>query len=176
MTLTVTERWILSNQCLILAKLYPEEEKHYDDIREALDSGYERHYAPEHITKNEDAIMSEDECQEVLDILNMFRSLTFDFKHLTDRDGIDESRLAFDGFDGNEETKHMTYVRYYCSLEGGRFTDVVRVHDVNSHARRLPHYRAMLAEFRRIKARKPSDVLHEAPFTAGEIRAVLTAR
>lgn len=97
MKLTDAERWILSNQHAILAKLDPNESERYEKIREALDNGYELHYRPENITTNPDEIMTEEECREVLDILTMFQVLRQSFERLADKSGIEEGAVRFDG-------------------------------------------------------------------------------
>lgn len=178
MNLTVVERWILSNQCLILAKLDPGEREYYEKIREALDSGYELHYAPEHITKNPDEIMTEQECREVLDILSMFQVLRQSFERLADKSGVEEGAVRFDGFDGNNETKQMGYTRFFCGRPADRrFEGDVDPNNLNSHSERLPRYRAMLAEYNRIKEAKPRDLSMDGYlFTKDEITAVTKAR
>lgn len=178
MKLSVTERWILSNQCSILAKLDPEEKNYYEKIREALDSGYELHYAPEHITANPDEIMTEQECREVLDILSMFQVLRQSFERLADKSGVEEDAVRFGGFDGNNEGKQMGYTRYYCGRPGDRrFEGDVDPDNLNSHSRRLPLYRAMLAEYNRIKERRPRDLSMDGYlFKKDEITAVTSAR
>jgi uncharacterized protein YfbU (UPF0304 family) len=177
MKLSLTERWILSNQCLILSKLYPEESKEHDKVREALDSGYELHYAPERITANPDEIMTAEECRAVLDILNMFQVLRQSFEKLSDKAGVEKSIVEFDGFDGNNETKQMGYVRFYCTLPGGRFENDVQIKNLNSHSPRLPRYRAMLSAYTRIKSAKPkSGAMDAYLFTKEEIIAVASVK
>jgi uncharacterized protein YfbU (UPF0304 family) len=171
------ERWILSSQYRILAKLYPEESDDCDKHRKALDNGYEIHYAPDFLTTNRDDIMTEDESREVLDILNMFRVLRQSWEKLPGNAGIERSLIEFDGFDGNNETKQMAYTEFYCTLPGGRFEDEVVVDNLNSHSERLPRYRAMLAEYNRIKESKPrSGSMDSYLFTKDEIAAVAGSR
>ena len=69
------ERIILCNQYLILEKLYPEDAEDYAQTRKALEHGYALHYSDlaENIYEDE---LSEQECQEVLDILNMYSFVT----------------------------------------------------------------------------------------------------
>ncbi len=177
MKLTDAERWILSNQHAILAKLDPNEGEH-ERIREALNNGYELHYRPEYITTNPDEIMTEEECQEVLDILTMFQVLRQSFECLADKSGIEEGAVRFDGFDGNNETKQMGYTRYYCTLPpDGRFKGDVDVKNLNSHSYRLLRYRAMLAEYNRIKEERPKDLSMDGYlFKKDEIAAVVSAK
>jgi uncharacterized protein YfbU (UPF0304 family) len=149
MKLTRAERWILANQCRILEKLYPEEAKHLAETREALESGYSLHYAPEYIDKNE---LTEQECREVLDILSMCYDIKHSYDRLADKAGIDAWRVEFRGFDGNEETKQLQYARFFCKHDGGRFKDLVPDGEVpNSHAPLTRLYRAMLPRWREWK-------------------------
>jgi len=147
MRLNRTERWILANQHRILEKLYPDEADSLSEMREALEKGYELHYPPDYIYKD---IVTEDECREVLDILEMFSVLKRDYEALSkeDRDGIDEWRVKFAGFDGNYETKQMAYARYFCGLDDGRYQELDRGDDFNSHMPTLDRYRAMVGEWK----------------------------
>ncbi len=149
MKLTRVERWILSNQYRILAALRPDEADHLEQKCEALDSGYELHYGwlAEHIVED---TMSEDECKEVLDILAMFDGLRLSYKTLSDKSGIDESDIRFQGFDGNNETKQMGYAQYFCLQDDGRFTDIVNTKNLNSHMPTMWRYQPMLREFKAI--------------------------
>ncbi len=139
------ERIILCNQYLILEKLYPENAEGYAQTRKALEHGYALHYSDlaQNIYEDE---LSEQECKEVLDILEMYSFLTFAYKKLKDTEGIDEKRIKFDGFDGNSETSRMTYVRYFIK-DLGRFQELDSGGDFNSHIQRLHRYQKMLREW-----------------------------
>lgn len=174
--LSPAERWILSNQYRIIAKLYPDEEKRCDEIREVLEDGYERHYSPEYLVTDPSEIMSAAECEEVLNILQMFLVLGQSWNALEDRSGIDESAVRFGGFDGNNETKQLGYTRWYCSHDGGRFEGDVNPHDLNSHAQRLPRYRAMLVEYNGVKDGKTGVGSTDYLLTREELLRVTSAR
>ena len=75
MQLTKIERLNLIHQYLILEKLYPELQQHYSELRQALEDGYSLHYSWcfEYLSKD----MPEEECRKVLDILDMYRAITF---------------------------------------------------------------------------------------------------
>jgi len=150
MKLSRVERWILSNQFHILEALYPDDADHYAKVHEALESGYELHYEwfSEHIYNDRD-IMTPEENREVIEILSMFDSLKRAYGSLSDKTGIEESRVKFCGFDGNNETKQMGYARYFCTLKGGRFTDLDRGDNFNSHGPTLARYRRMLSEWKK---------------------------
>jgi uncharacterized protein YfbU (UPF0304 family) len=148
MNLTTTERWILSNQLRILEALYPDEARFLHQDREAIERGYELHYdmAAQHIYIDKQTMTSA-ECEEVINILNMFRMIKRAYDALDDKSGIEEWATRFDGFDGNDEPKQMAYARYYCSLDGGKFAELDRGDDFNSHSPTLDAYRRMLGEW-----------------------------
>lgn len=151
MRLTRTERWIISNQYRILERLCPDEAESLREDREALEHGYELHYGwmCQHVYSDEQA-MTEEESTEVIDILDMFSTIKSNYGKLKDKSGIEEWRVTFAGFDGNHETKQMAYARYYCRSGGGRFQDLERGDNFNSHMPVLDRYRKMLAEWKRI--------------------------
>jgi uncharacterized protein YfbU (UPF0304 family) len=105
--------------------------------------------------------MSETECREVLDILQMFRVLTFSLRKVDDKKGIDEHDLTFDGFDGNEESSQHGYAKWFCKSDRGRFTELTERggFDFNSHSPRLSRYRAMLAAW--TVQGQPTDLTRE---------------
>jgi uncharacterized protein YfbU (UPF0304 family) len=142
------EHLLLANQFRILEKLSPDDARSFAESREALECGYELHYGnvAGFIT---DETLSADNCREVLNILTMFAAIQRAWEALADRSGIDEYRTRFDGFDGNRELAQMEYCRYYCGLGGGRFRELPRGDDFNSHTERLPRYQRMLAEWQK---------------------------
>src|SRR5262249_21235279 len=147
MKLTTTERWILSNQYLILAALCPDNAKTYADAREAIDRGYELEYPQltQHISNDP---LSVQECAEVLDIMQMFWEMQFTYDNLEDRTGIAEHWVKFPGFDGTDETKYMFYAGYITRPGSHRFENLHRRQsNFNSHAPLLGHYRKMYAEY-----------------------------
>ena len=146
-TLSKIERWILSNQYLVLERLYPDEAKWYAERREAIERGYELHYqdGPDHISDP----MPVHECKEVLDILTMFSTIQESMERLTDKSGINQHWSEFPGFDGNNEYRQLGYAHYFCGHDGGRFPEL-KDKVVNSHFPGLAKLRAMLAEWRKI--------------------------
>lgn len=149
MELTRTERWILYNQYRII-ELLTDDEHEENRAREAqtvLKDGYTtlyRTYCPAY-----DDGVSEDLCREVFDILNLFRIMKFS------NTGVDPKRLRFPGFDGNDETelKCLSFAKFFCDeLEEKRYPEIERPDDFNSHMPMLDAYRAMLAEWRRMRS------------------------
>jgi len=144
MDLTLKDRLIIVNQLKILEKLYPDEAKYYSAQRKAIENGYKLHY--------DDLVayfldeMSEDESNEVLSILSMYRALTFSYQRLADKSGIKSDDIRFPGFDGNNEASQYLYTQYFI-IDLERFDELKYGHenpDLNSHAQKLDKYRRML--------------------------------
>jgi uncharacterized protein YfbU (UPF0304 family) len=138
------KRYELINQLLILEKLYPEEGDYYAKNRKALENGYELHYS--WLTENISDGLPEEECKEVLDILDMYRSIIFSWQRLHENEELPE-KLKFKGFDGNNETTLMRYVQYFV-IDLDRFNELTygKEHPYfNSHRRMLGNYRRMLS-------------------------------
>lgn len=144
MDLSINERLILSNQFKILEKLYPDEANYYAQHRKAIENGYKLHYGwlAEHLYDE----MTEEECREVIDILDMYRALTFSYKDLDDKSEIDEKEIRFPGFDGNNETSQLSYTNYFI-IDLGRFNELrdnSEFPDFNSHCLMMDKYKRML--------------------------------
>ena len=143
MKLSKTERLILANQFKILELLDPNEAEGYGNHRIALEDGFTLHYSD--AFQNIWDELPEDECRYVLDVLDMHRALHFSYEKLKDRAGIEERSIKFSGFDGNNETHHMSYCRYFCDRLG-RYKELAdHGHEgYNSHMPTLDMYRRML--------------------------------
>ncbi len=161
MELTKTERWILSNQYKVLESLYPDEAEDYGNCRKVLERGYELHY--NEITGHIDAdVMSEDECDEVIDILTMFKLLRRAYDDLQEKPDIEELLLKFSGFDGNNERKQLSYARFFLSHDSGRVNDLDWPDVSNSHFPVIEDYRRMLIEWKKSKKEyhlTPDDIV-----------------
>ncbi len=157
MDLTKKERLILSLQLRVLEKLYPEEEQDFAIQRRALEDGYALHY--EWMTNQFSDELSVEQCREVLEILDMFRALTFSFARAEENNhelrNLRRQDIKFRGFDGNNETAHMGYVQYFI-LDLKRFQELVGeggFDDFNSHQPMLDTYREMLGVWRQYENR-----------------------
>ena len=153
MKLEKIERLILGNQFRILEKLYPDEADYYSKHRKAIEEGYVLHYewAFEQLFDE----LSEEECKEVLDVLDMYRAITSSYEKIKDKHTIDSPFLKFKGFDGNNESKLMGYTQYFINVleryEELKYDQPYA--DFNSHARMMDNYRRMLDEWKRCKDR-----------------------
>lgn len=148
MELTKKERLSFIYQLRILEALYPDEAVDFANHRTALENGYALHYSwmAEHISNE----MSESECRQVLDILDMYRAISFSLSKLPDSDSLKTSRLAiFPGFDGNNEGAQMSYARYFIvDLERYAELNSSGYPRFNSHTPMLSIYEDMLSRWR----------------------------
>jgi hypothetical protein len=122
--LNIKDRLIIANQLKILEKLYPEEAESYSTQRKAIEKGYKLHYS--WLTEWFYEEMPEDECREVLDILEMYRAITFSYQKAQDKKGLEESKIKFRGFDGNEESKQFGYAMYFIA-DLGRYDELLTI-------------------------------------------------
>lgn len=144
------QRHILANQYRILKHLEPN--AGWDKRLEAMEWGYEIEYEFE-----DSATLSIETGREIYDILDMFRVIKASLRDLSaeDRKKVDESPLKFHGFDGNNETKHFSYLRHL--WETNRWTELQEDAEDggNSHFHTLGIYRARLREYK-----KSADNIH----------------
>lgn len=139
---------------LKILKNQGDEENDYDNMIKALEYGYELHYSDVFDCLFDDELSTED-CREVLDILEMYRGIIYSFINLK-RDGnlesLTEEDVKFPGFDGNNETKQMTYTDYFIK-DLGRYDEIKELSHgyFNSHWPQLAKYRAMLEKWNSYK-------------------------
>lgn len=175
--LSPVERQLLINQYKILDKLSEGEGTHkdYQNKIEALSSGYELHYQDALEDVQEDTLSTE-QCKEILDILEMFRGIIYSYQALERENKLKEltrKMVHFEGFDGNNETSEMFYVRYFIKdLE--RYSEIEEFSgknaDYNSHAHRLPTYRRMLSKWNNFRHTLPNPYL----MTEDQIKELIT--
>ena len=140
---------------LKILKNQGDEEYDYDNLIKALEYGYELHYG-DVFDCLFDEELSADDCREVLDILEMYRGIIYSFINLK-RDGknvsLSENDVKFPGFDGNNETKQMSYTDYFIK-DLGRYDEIEELShgNYNSHWPKLGKYRAMLMKWETYKA------------------------
>lgn len=170
MDLTREQRWMLTNQYLILEKLYPENADHYELTRETLEQGFELNY-DDYIPHIYERTMSKDACREVIDILEMFRSLERSYRQLPEKPAdVTEHDVTFLGFDGNHETQQLSYAHFLIEKEG-KWQELADHGDhLNSHGPFLDSYRRML----RVWQQLPTEQKYE--LSADDIRGIAAAR
>ena len=153
MQLTKIERLMLSNQFRILAKLYPDEAKAFENYRKVVEEGFTLDYS--RLSKHIEEEVPESTCEYVLDVLELFSDLKFAYKDLKDKSGIEEHSISFRGFDGNNETVMMSYAIYYVK-DLGKFSGFESI-DFNSHMPTTGIYSQMLDAWRPIKEKTLSE-------------------
>ena len=98
------------------------------------------------------------ECKEVIDILDMYRAITFSYQKLEDKGELESHLyLKFSGFDGNNETNQMAYAQYFM-IDLDRFKELRYDQpspDLNSHMQMMPKYRSMLSKWKNYKDKDP---------------------
>ena len=167
MNLSKKDRLIISNQFKILERLDPVEADYYANQRKAIEHGYELHY--DWLAENMYDGLSREECQEVLEILSMYRSFDRSFHRLDDKEDLSEEAIRFDGFDGNNETNQYSYVRYFI-LDLGRFDELAynaEATSFNSNCPMLEIYRRRISVWNEYE-----NKLHLQPM---QIKSILEA-
>ncbi|MBM7644067.1 uncharacterized protein YfbU (UPF0304 family) [Scopulibacillus daqui] len=159
MELSKVERLILFNQFSILEQLNAKDAP-YSYYKEILEHGYTYNY-DELVEFLLDDVPRE-VCDEVWDILQMHRSIIHSYNNLESKDDI-----KFKGFDGNEETEHMTYARFI--IENMNRFEEQKLADYNTHFPTLNRYRRMLSEWRKISERYNSHL------TVEQIKQIINA-
>lgn len=164
-TMRVADRQVLSLLHRILAHVLPEDNDDVDGDKDyqlararVIEAGYTGEYWREVAGFNRE--LSKRDCGRVLDILDMFRIITFSIRRL-EKDGTAvgeqlKHELEFRGFDGNDGLEnHMAhYVEFLMS--DGRWAELHEQWNNNdggnSHSLMLDIYMRMVVEHRRIKA------------------------
>lgn len=189
-SMRIADRQVLSMLHRILARVLPEDNDDVDGDAKyqlgrarVIESGFTGEYWRE--VAGFSAELSKRDCGRVLDILDMFRMITFSIRRL-EEDGTTVSqelshRLEFQGFDGNDglESHMASYVEFLMS--DGRWAELrpqlERNDDGNSHYPALETYTRMLAEHRRIKASRDQGFHRESYLLSlGELEQIAAAR
>ncbi len=147
MEMTNAQRLILSNQYYLMAKLTPENAEKYKRLQTIVERGYELQMRE---INKEYGCLVEDECREVIDIMEMYHAMQESNKMLSDeeRNDVDQRRLQFLGFDIATEAQLVNYVRFLIDSEGLYPQFDKGDHHFNSHVPMLEKYRRMLVTWR----------------------------
>lgn len=197
-TLTTYERQMLAMQHRILAHVMPpthedaptedcahvEGDPDYQRQRaQILEGGYVTEYSDVFISTHPE--LTADECTFVMDLLDMFRTITVSIQRLRGAgqsiDSETERLLQFDGFDYQvkAETRFLDYVRHLVSET--RWSEVLPVlgpdHDYgNSHGPRLELYQRILGEYQLIRhEQRPRLELSDYLLTADQLQRLADA-
>lgn len=151
MEISKRDRLILINQYRILASLNRDEADHYQELITILENGYTVFYSQVDEWISDE--MPQEEGRFVLDVLDLYRAIE-DIK----RASKDSRLLAHDysffrGFDGNNETEHMTFCRFLIETQG-KFPEqkqyLLKNDNLNSHAQMIEKYSRMLDEAKKL--------------------------
>lgn len=157
------ERQVLAELHRIHAYLVPEDGAEADGDpgyqrrrAEILESGFTGEYWLE--VAGFETELSRLDSRRVIDVLQMFRVITFSIADLPEADALDDTaayRLRFRGFDHNDALEgHMARYVEYLMRDGRKWTELrpqIEASDNgNSHMKMLGVYQRMLAEYRRI--------------------------
>jgi uncharacterized protein YfbU (UPF0304 family) len=151
MEMTNKERLAFIYQLKIMEALYPDEATDFAQQRTALEEGFVLHYDWMFESLREE--LSREQCQEILDILDMYRAITFGLRNLDEGDALREHYLAkFRGFDGNNEGQLMAYVRYFI-VDLDRYDELKesKLPSFNSHTPMLANYQGMLLRWQALE-------------------------
>ena len=146
-TLTHVERLQLINQFRILEKLDPENAEVYASSRKIIANGYTIQYADVFSEVREETTTAE--CSYVHNVLSMYSLLIDSFESLTDKEGLTEEDVRFQGFDAIHEGKHYYFAAHL--KQEGKWQKLLKG-GLNSHSERpMRLYPRMLANFEPIQ-------------------------
>ncbi|QXO19081.1 MULTISPECIES: YfbU family protein [Vibrio] len=166
MEMTNAQRLILSNQYQLMSQLDPANAAQYKRLRTIVERGYELQMRE---LNKEFGCLSEAQCREVIDIMEMYHAMQESHNLLKDaeRADVDSRRLNFLGFDLAAEASLVNYVRFLVNSEGLYPQFEQGDHHFNSQVPMLDKYRRMLVTW------------HTCPrqyhLSAAELRQIVSA-
>ncbi|NOH95343.1 YfbU family protein [Vibrio sp. 99-70-13A1] len=147
MEMTNAQRLILSNQYKLMSQMDPENSAKYQRLQTIVERGYELQMRE---LNKEFGCLTESECRETIDIMEMYHAMQESNKMLADseRQDVDQRRLQFLGFDIASEAQSVNYVRFLIDSEGLYPQFDKADHHFNSQMPMLEKYRRMLTTWR----------------------------
>lgn len=147
MEMTNAQRLILSNQYYLMSQMDPENSAKYQRLQTIVERGYELQMRE---LNKEFGCLTEAECREIIDIMEMYHAMQESNKMLADeeRKEVDQRRLQFLGFDIASEAQIVHYVRFLTDSEGLYPQFDKADHHFNSQMPMLDKYRRMLTSWR----------------------------
>lgn len=142
--LTDTERLILANQYEILSELRKDED--YKLKAETLREGHEWLYSKEFDCLSPN--LSDQDTKHVITIIGIYGDLSASYEKLTDKSEIDQNKVKFPGFDGNNESELLSFAK--ALLKHGCFTETLGEEVINSHAWTTDIYKRMIDRWREL--------------------------
>ncbi|MCK3658118.1 hypothetical protein A4G18_05175 [Pasteurellaceae bacterium Pebbles2] len=145
MEMTSTQRLILANQYKLMGLLEPENAQKYARLEAIVKGGFSRELKE---LDSEFTNISLEECQTVLDTLEMFKALQVSYNNLDDKSGVTEHRLQFTGYCAVREKKYLSYLRFITGVEG-KYEEFMRCkHGCDSQTPMWDKYTKMLDVWR----------------------------
>ncbi|EMP6688722.1 YfbU family protein [Acinetobacter baumannii] len=146
--LTDTERLILANQYEILSKFEDSDYgvEYYKKLSNNLRLGYKWLYQ-DHFQCLSD-VLEDNDTELVVKTLSLYRTLKNNYEDLDDKSVIDEIKITFKGFDGNNERRLMSFTQ--ALKEDDRFTDIIESGQMNSHSPKKNQYQKMLSKWKEL--------------------------
>lgn len=146
--LTDTERLILANQYEILSKFEDSDYgvEYYKKLSNNLRLGYKWLYQ-DHFQCLSD-VLEDNDTELVVKTLSLYRTLKNNYEDLDDKSVIDEIKITFKGFDGNNERRLMSFTQ--ALKEDDRFTDIIDNGLMNSHSPKKNQYQKMLNKWKEL--------------------------
>ncbi|MFA0149048.1 MULTISPECIES: YfbU family protein [Vibrio] len=147
MEMTNAQRLILSNQYYLMSQMDPENSAKYQRLQTIVERGYELQMRE---LNKEFGCLTEAECREVIDIMEMYHAMQESNKMLAEQERaeVDQRRLQFLGFDIASEAQVVHYVRFLVDSEGLYPQFDKADHHFNSQMPMLEKYRRMLTTWR----------------------------
>ncbi|PMM39287.1 YfbU family protein [Vibrio splendidus] len=147
MEMTNAQRLILSNQYYLMSQMDPENSAKYQRLQTVVERGYELQMRE---LNKEFGCLTEEECREVIDIMEMYHAMQESNKMLAEQERaeVDQRRLLFLGFDIASEAQIVHYVRFLVDSEGLYPQFDKADHHFNSQMPMLEKYRRMLTTWR----------------------------
>lgn len=141
MEMTPAQRLILSNQYTLMSQLDPTNAEKYQRLKTIIERGYTLQIRE---LDKDFGHLSEDLCNEVINIMEMYHALQESHKMLeAAQSDIDSRRLQFWGFDAATESHLMHYVRFLTQIEKRYPQFDGSQHQFNSQTPMLEKYRRM---------------------------------
>lgn len=149
MNLSTLERLLLAQNFRILAAIEPQEKAHYERMERIVTSGYEALYSELFSSLDLDTVPVEDS-EFVYDVLDMYVAIDDAVKEfnisLDDRDNL---ALRFSGFDGNNESRLLSFASFVAREEGSVYAMFLRNGRFpNSHGPTRARHERMLEAYR----------------------------
>jgi uncharacterized protein YfbU (UPF0304 family) len=147
MEMTNAQRLILSNQYYLMSQMKPENAAKYSRLQTIVERGYELQMRE---LDNQFGKITEEECREIINIMEMYHAMQESNRMLSDSDraDVDQRRLQFLGFDIASEHQLVNYVRFLVDSEGLYPQFDKGDHHFNAQMPMLDKYRRMLTTWR----------------------------